>query len=269
MPKLSDFQAILVDVDKTLTNSKREVTSRTQAAIRQLNDTDLLSGVCTGRSKVHIRDVIFPLFASRAVHVLSGGSQVIKNNEEVQWQVTIPAEITKKIIEKAEEFKVSYCFPSENTLFANQRMIDTYPRTGHPLSAPFTLVNETANFNILVMPVLNVNSEFVNFLVELDAVNFKQMRQYDNEVSLDITPKGVNKRTGLKEWSRITGIPLEKVIGVGDSENDDEFLEAVGWSVAMGNATEYLKSKANRVIGHTDEDGLAMYLEEIIKGADL
>ena len=55
----------------------------------------------------------------------------------------------------------------------------------------------------------------------------------------DITAKDVNKATGVKKLANLLGLQLNEMIGVGDSENDDEFLQTVGYSVAMGNATPY------------------------------
>jgi hydroxymethylpyrimidine pyrophosphatase-like HAD family hydrolase len=83
---------------------------------------------------------------------------------------------------------------------------------------------------------------------------------------VDITAKSVNKATALKIWSQHTGISLDHVVGFGDGDNDLEFLKAVGFGVAMGNADQQLKDIADREIGHVNFDGLGKYLEAIISG---
>jgi hydroxymethylpyrimidine pyrophosphatase-like HAD family hydrolase len=80
---------------------------------------------------------------------------------------------------------------------------------------------------------------------------------------LEITPQHVHKGTGVCEWCDITKIKSEQIVGVGDSENDVEFLQSVGWSVAMGNATPSIRTLANQTIGHADQDGLAHFLESL------
>jgi hydroxymethylpyrimidine pyrophosphatase-like HAD family hydrolase len=79
---------------------------------------------------------------------------------------------------------------------------------------------------------------------------------------MDITRQGVTKASGLRLWSQLTGIDLANVAGFGDSQNDQEFLSAVGWKVAMGNAVPELKAIADQVIGDCDDDGLAKYISE-------
>lgn len=91
----------------------------------------------------------------------------------------------------------------------------------------------------------------------------KSMVRSSGESYCDITPAGVTKATGVDVWAKLQGYSLEEITGFGDSENDFEFLKAVGTSVALGNAIDELKHHSDVVIGHTNDEGLAMYLEAL------
>ncbi len=268
MPKISDYKAILFDVDKTLTNSNREISPRLAIALQKIHETGIQVGVCTGRHYASLKRTIMPLFDEGAYHVTSGGAQVITSVGQMIWQKTIPDPIAREITEAAEKFDCGYVICSGDVGYANPKMIAFYTNR-NPLSPPLKPVAELQNFEATIIPVLQANDEFINYLDERDDITFKQMHAYQGFINLDVTARHVNKSVGLREWSRITGIDASQVIGVGDSENDDEFLQTVGYSVAMGNATPYLKSIAKRVIGHTDEGGLAVYLENLAEGAEL
>lgn len=54
------------------------------------------------------------------------------------------------------------------------------------------------------------------------------------------------------------------MIGIGDGANDIHLFNAVGLKVAMGNAVPSLKEKADIVIGHVTDDGLAQYFEDLV-----
>jgi hydroxymethylpyrimidine pyrophosphatase-like HAD family hydrolase len=55
-----------------------------------------------------------------------------------------------------------------------------------------------------------------------------------------------------------------KLIAVGDGFNDLSMIEYAGLGVAMGNAPEEIKSKADYVTLSNDEDGVAHVLEEFV-----
>lgn len=56
--------------------------------------------------------------------------------------------------------------------------------------------------------------------------------------AVDITPKGVNKASGLEFLSNRTGIAFSAMIGIGDTAGDLPMLEKVGFPTCPGNATE-------------------------------
>ena len=48
----------------------------------------------------------------------------------------------------------------------------------------------------------------------------------------------------------------------GDSENDMPMLEAAGWGIAMENAEEAVKDKADKVTLSNNEDGIAYAIKK-------
>ena len=58
------------------------------------------------------------------------------------------------------------------------------------------------------------------------------------------------------------GLTKEEAIAVGDWENDIDMLELVDIGIAMGNASEALKSIAQYVTKDSSEDGIALALKE-------
>jgi HAD superfamily hydrolase (TIGR01484 family) len=68
-----------------------------------------------------------------------------------------------------------------------------------------------------------------------------------NKGALMVLPRNVDKASGLQVALRELGLEPGEVVGVGDAENDYVFLGMCGWGVAVANALEGLKSKANLV----------------------
>ena len=64
--------------------------------------------------------------------------------------------------------------------------------------------------------------------------------------------------------ARKHGIEPEQIIAIGDDVNDVPMISRAGLGVAMGNARDEIKAIAKRVIGHNKDEGLAVFLEELV-----
>ncbi len=78
---------------------------------------------------------------------------------------------------------------------------------------------------------------------------------------LTILHKDADKSHGIKSVSEAVGFDLEKLTVFGDNFNDIGMFELANTSVAVANAQEGVKARADIVLAHTnDEDGVAKYL---------
>lgn len=68
-----------------------------------------------------------------------------------------------------------------------------------------------------------------------------------NKEHVMVLPEGVNKATGLAVALRELGISPDKVVAVGDAENDQDLLAYCGLSAAVANAIDTLKAQADIV----------------------
>lgn len=78
---------------------------------------------------------------------------------------------------------------------------------------------------------------------------------------------GVSKARGVELLAADLGFTLADVVAVGDGDNDLPLLEAAGIGVAMGNAPEHVRERADAVVSGHDEDGVAEAIERFVLGA--
>lgn len=88
------------------------------------------------------------------------------------------------------------------------------------------------------------------------------MRVSDNW--LDLSPKGITKLVGIKKLMELEGIKDDEVLVMGDSENDATMLSYFKNSVAMGNASDKIKSLANYTTDTNKEDGVAKAIQRFV-----
>lgn len=86
-----------------------------------------------------------------------------------------------------------------------------------------------------------------------------------NDYAVDCFNEKCGKKQGIEDVLQHYHIPSSEAACVGDGENDLSMFEACGIRVAMGNACESLKQKAQYVTADIDQDGLAKaiaYIDE-------
>lgn len=81
---------------------------------------------------------------------------------------------------------------------------------------------------------------------------------------LEIFPKGVTKGKALSVICRKLGINPEDTIAFGDHELDIPMIEAAGVGIAMGNAIDELKERADIVTRSNNNAGIACILDRYL-----
>ena len=65
-------------------------------------------------------------------------------------------------------------------------------------------------------------------------------------------------------YKHALGIELSQVAALGDGQNDMEMLREAGLGIAMGNASDGVKSAADWITGTNDEDGVAQAVGRLV-----
>jgi hydroxymethylpyrimidine pyrophosphatase-like HAD family hydrolase len=86
-----------------------------------------------------------------------------------------------------------------------------------------------------------------------------------NKGSLMVLPPGIDKSTGLAAALGELGMPARVVIGVGDAENDAEFLGMCGYSVAVSNALPALKELVDVVTKGDHGTGVIELIDAVLR----
>jgi len=83
---------------------------------------------------------------------------------------------------------------------------------------------------------------------------------------LEIIPVAASKGAALARLADHLGVPLPRVVAVGDQENDLEMLREAGLGVAMPHAPEPVRRAADRVAPDAAEGGLLALFAELFPG---
>lgn len=82
--------------------------------------------------------------------------------------------------------------------------------------------------------------------------------------NFEVMKKGSSKGEAVKQLSKFLNIDKEDIMCIGDSENDLSMIQYAGIGVAMGNASDEVKSKAQYVTDTNVNSGVAKAIQKFV-----
>lgn len=272
-----EYQLLATDLDGTLLNAKKEISSENIQAINRALEMGKHVIFSTGRALGEVKQ-FFPLFpAMRYVLCESGGllydrlkqcaisRQVLDPNitrevlryaepRDIMIQVMMEGEsvISKKMIAVLEHYRNEYL---REHFSHHVRLVDdvvAYCKNGEYQVEKICLYHPTAAARV----------QSLERLQDLDLT-----AAFSERTSLELTPIGVDKGNGLRKLCEMLQIPLEQVIAVGDAPNDLAVLQTAGLALAVDNASEEVKQVCHAVVADNEHDGVKEAIENWLCGA--
>nr|WP_269446016.1 phosphoglycolate phosphatase [Methanocella paludicola] len=213
------MKAVVADIDGTLTDMRRQVSTDAIAAIRSLPVPVVLA---SGNVICFMRAASKLIGASEAMIAETGG--VIQVGYDAKPSVLADIEECRR----AAALLLKE-FPGLEQLDARYRMSELAFRR-------------------------NVDLEKARALL---AKYYPDLEIIDTKFALHLKHRSVNKGTGLVEVARLMGLRPEEFAAVGDSANDIHMFNAAGMGLAVGNATPEIKEAADYVAERPYGEGAA------------
>lgn len=85
-----------------------------------------------------------------------------------------------------------------------------------------------------------------------------------NKDAVMVLPAGINKATGLNAALAELEISTDETVAVGDAENDLDFMNVCGCAVAVANALQMVKERADLVTKGARGAGVVELIEQMI-----
>jgi len=277
---MKDIKLVALDLDGTLFDNSSRISKRNLTAIRSITDKGIHVVISTGRPFEGIpfdqikgtginyaitangsgiyeistgkclyenamdEELVTPILnflLTRDIHMdafIGGKGYTPIQCVETAQKLTVPSSIKNYIITTRTRLDNILQFIHENQLKVQKMTLNFYP------AADGTLIDrETVR----------------KFLVSNPSIT-TVCGGYNN---LEFT-RAANKGVGLRKLAEILGVNPDATMAIGDTENDLAIIEAAGIGVAMGNATDAVKARADYVTTTNTKDGVAAAIEHFI-----
>lgn len=261
-------RALAIDLDGTLLGPGGDVSDRNQAAVRAAVDAGLHVVLATARW-FQLAERTASLLGLTDPVIACSGAEVRRLTDRLDlMDVRVPSAFTEELYSLCDDAgAIVWVAEEERVLFRTPG--DVPPGMGDELTPVGALVGAAAPSPRMVMiygPELNAR-----LLAEVAPRWSEEVRFLESVIRagasvLTLTGHGADKGDALRIACADLGVDVAEVMAFGDSEADVELFRVAGRSVAMGQAADTVKAAATRVTAPNHEDGVALVIEDLLRG---
>lgn len=264
------YRILVLDLDGTLTNSKKEISPRNLQALMDLQQQGVKLVLASGRPTYGIAPLADQLQMKRyGGYILSynGGEIIDWSTGELMYKNLLPNEVIATLYQAA-------CRHNQAILsYDNEFIVTEHPDDEYVHHEAFLNKMQTrcaANF-LDETPRPLPKCLIVGHPDELVQTEAELKEQLDGVINvfrsepffLELVPLGIDKARSLAVLLQELGLTREEMVAMGDGFNDQSMIEFAGMGVAMANAQAPVRQAADFVTLSNDEDGVAYAIEKL------
>ena len=232
------YKIIFLDIDGTLTDSRKLITEKTRRAIMKAAENGLIIAVASGRPEPGLAYAAGELQMSDiGGYLLPFNGGIIKNamTGEVIASDTISREALETAYKTAKKYGIGIITYKEGDIIAADRTdeyIDIESRINGmsvKLTDNFLETVDFAPVKCLLTGEPEIAAKAEKELAELLAGKANVFRS--EPFFVEVVPNGIDKAASIKKLTEILGISREEIIACGDGFNDVSMIKYAGLGV--------------------------------------
>lgn len=252
---MDKIEAIILDLDGTLLDDNKNIDEITQNIIKNIKN-DIKIVIASARQFCRIKPYLVNLdLIDEGNYTICFNGSLIVNNKEKQ---IFSSYIKNNIIIDIDDFilnnnDVEWTYYTYNDRFTRDKIED---------------IGKFANENVIFKIVGIASSDRIeNIKLKLPKCICDIVEVTNSEPDrIEFVNKGMTKVESIKLVLDKLGIDKEKVVAIGDGDNDIAMLEYVGCGIAMKNSPNVVKEKADKITKYTNnENGVGIMIKEILE----
>ncbi len=265
------YKFLVLDLDGTLTNDKKEITPRTLDTMLRVQERGVKLVLASGRPTYGITPLAESLSMTRyGGYILSynGGKIIDTKSGEMIYESTLPQSIVPELHQISQEHKVTILTYQDEYILTEE---PDNQYVGHEIFLTKMSPKRVDDFSRAVdfapdkCLIVGEPERLIPLGEELNKRYGETLSAYRSEpFFLEVVPKGIDKAESLKRLLDLTSSEREEMIAVGDGYNDLSMIRFAGLGVAMANAQAEVKSVADYITLSNEEDGVAALAEKFI-----
>jgi len=236
--------------------------------------------ITSGRPPRGMQMLIEPLALTTPIAAFNGG-MFIRSDLSVIEQRVLKADVIEAAMETMRGYKLDTWIYRGTEWFVHERHGAHVDREEWTVKFPPTVVPDFKGLTTDVAKLVGVSDDLKAVCECETALNEQFAEKVDTKQSnpqretlvsaarsqpyyLDVTHPQANKGNVVIRLSEMLGIPVDQIATIGDMPNDISMFEKSGVSIAMGQASDEVKSAATYSTSSSEEEGFANAVERYV-----
>lgn len=250
--KQKQIKALFFDVDHTLfDHDLQDFPASAKVALSQLVNRGYRIYIATSRSEQELANAQASIQAFPFSGIITCGGAMIRIGEQVIETTALSPAASSWMMEYCRNHQVDVRWQSETECCFD--------------SEPKELSSQTFAYLYHMVPEVKKwqQEHLLNILCYTDEIQAAYVAEQLQDASvvrfkraIEVTGKGVNKATAMRQIAKLHGYDLAEIAAFGDGENDLRMIQEAGVGIAMGNGVPSLKAAADFVTKEIMDDGI-------------
>lgn len=263
------YKLIALDLDGTLKNSENKITEETRKTLIKAQQLGAKVVLASGRPTPGLRHeaAALDLETYEGYLLAFNGAKVMDaKTRQTMFEQCLTVEQAKKAYDEAKKHDLAILTYYDNGVYTED-VEDQYVKVeGHINDIE---INKVDDFKAILRDPINKvlctgEPEHVASVLKEYQDAFPGLSIYRSApYFIEVMAPNIDKAASLDKLVKMLGLTREEVIAFGDGYNDLSLIEYAGCGVAMNNAVDEVKEKADVVTLSNDEDGIAYMLKKL------
>ena len=259
---MNDVKIVFTDLDSTLTITEGKIDIANKKIFEKLANIGIPVVINTGRAIAYTIPIC-KQFSTSNYLIASNGAEIYNYlNKKVIYRNVISKDSLRVIDDLIKKYDLLFMAYSVDKRYTNK----TDNNVAMIFSNYLCDINDELAQVVLQSYDLDKMIEVKKVILESGMLKIANKTKHVIEGKLlyyDIVNKDVSKGNAVRILCDYLKIDPKKAMAIGDSTNDLEMLEAVGYKVAVSNASDDVKEIANIITLSNKQNGVATILNEL------
>lgn len=267
------YQILVLDLDGTLTNSKKEITEPTRKALIEIQQAGRIVVLASGRPI----NGVAPL--AKHLHMDEYGGYMLSFNGaritccstgEVVYDRALPDAVIRPVFDAVKTYPGTDIITYTDTEILSGICPNQYTAKESAINRmEVRLVDDfpsALTFPVNKMPIPGDPDTLDILMDQLKTQYHGLLNIYKSEpYFLEIMPQNIDKAYSLRKLLDSLRLNADQMICCGDGYNDVSMIEYAGLGVAMANAQDVVKEAADFITYSNDEDGVLHVIDLFLR----
>ncbi|MFV0551425.1 MAG: HAD family hydrolase [Anaerorhabdus sp.] len=258
------IKAMAFDIDGTLVpRNCNNMSQKTREVLENLKKKNYPLVLITSRSFYEMKLLEKTFFDLFDYIVISTGTLIFNKQTLIQKHI-LRKEIFMRLVHYLEKNNIMYGYSRNDFEFYYSQ--EASAELQEKYSALFSQDYQIRK--------LEMEDEVIDFIYLLEDSQINELHNFVNEhielcdfkIHGQVKPAGINKGFGLREVAKQLQLKPSDFLVFGDGTNDISMFQEAGLSVAMANGSEEAKKHAKLICASDDNEGVACFIEDWLKG---